>query len=219
MGSGAIARRVSSALLVLAACIPLSSRAPIDPEFKLRALRSAVVEYRARVGNLPSQLEQTCVLDSTLCRMEPSERWLRDAWGTTVRYEVGGGTYRIASAGPDRDFGTDDDLVLDAIRDSIIASRLAGCYELAASVARLGGGRLEFTTRLVRSGGYEIRSPLLVLGDTASVAEWYPVASDSLAARWIRIDRGVSLRARVSEGRISGRASGREVTGHAVTCD
>lgn len=217
--SVAYARCVSPVLLVLAACIPSSSRAPADPEFKLRALRAAVVEYRARVGDLPSTLEQTCMLDSTLCRMEPSERWLRDAWGTTVRFDVGAGTYRLASAGPDRSFGTNDDLVLDAMRDSLMASRLAGCYELAANVPRLGGSRLEFTMRLVRSGGYEIRSPLLVRGDTASIAEWYPVGGDSLAARWILIDRGVSLRAQVSDDRISGRTSGRQVTGHTVTCD
>lgn len=211
--------RAALAAITLAACVPQTSSAPVDPEFKLRALRAAVVEYRTRVGDLPATLEQICIFDPTLCRMETAERWFRDAWGTTVRYEGSAGSFRITSAGPDRGFDTEDDLLLDALRDSVLTSRMAGCYELDERVARLDGTRIELTTRSIRSGGYAIRSPLRVLGDTASLAEWYPVSDDSLAARWIRIDQGVSIRARISEGRLLGRAAGRVVRGQKIACD
>jgi hypothetical protein len=216
--AGRTSARELAVTLMLAVVVAGCSPEPADPGFKLRALRSAIVEYHARVGELPSTLEQTCALDSALCRLEPPDRWLRDSWGTLVRFESRGRSFRLTSAGPDRVASTADDLALDASEDSIRTARLAGCYVLAAPIAVLDARRIELTAQTVRSGGYAVRSPLLVHGDTAFLAEWYPIADDSLVARWIRIDRGIQLRARVREGTLDGRAASKPVTGRQVDC-
>lgn len=39
-----------------------------------------------------------------------------DSWGTGYRLEVRGQTLRVISAGPDRQFGTEDDLVVEGPR-------------------------------------------------------------------------------------------------------
>lgn len=44
----------------------------------------------------------------------PQERSRVDAWGTRYRAQVTAAELRVVSAGPDTEFGTDDDLVFDA---------------------------------------------------------------------------------------------------------
>ena len=45
---------------------------------------------------------------------EPSSRV--DAWGTRYQLEVSGATFRVISARPDGEFGTDDDLSIEGVR-------------------------------------------------------------------------------------------------------
>lgn len=210
---------VAAVVLLLIGSATACDHIPPDPAFKLRAIRAAVAEYHQRVGELPATLEHICLFDSSLCRLEPAETWLRDAWGTKVQFQSLGHTFRVASGGPDRRVGTVDDLMLDASFDSTTAAGLAGCYELREPPSRLGTPRLHLATRVVRSGGYEVRAPVEIGGDSAFIAEWYPLAKDSLLARWIRSGRGVELRAQVRDGQLVGRASGRAIEGRRVACD
>lgn len=61
--------------------------------------------------------------DLWLDRRYPQERSRMDAWGTRYRLEVRGETYRVISAGPDGEFGTEDDIVREGMRSSAIRRR------------------------------------------------------------------------------------------------
>jgi hypothetical protein len=49
--------------------------------------------------------------DEWLERRYPQESTRRDAWGTRFRLELIGDRFLVVSAGPDKEFGTDDDIV------------------------------------------------------------------------------------------------------------
>jgi hypothetical protein len=210
-----VTRLLFGATALLFAC----AQSDPDPWFKLRALHAGVAEFQARNGALPARLEDVCEQDPTVCRLDAAERWIRDQWGTPIRYSKLDSTYQLSSAGADRTFDTRDDMVFSAARDLEIASNLAGCYRIAPSVGALDSDRLHLTTMIARSGGYVVQSPRSVRGDSAFIAEWYPLRADSLLARWIRIDQGVTLRARVVDGRLRGRVGSRTVEGQAVECE
>ncbi len=48
--------------------------------------------------------------DAWMNQRYPQERSRQDAWGTRYRLEVRADRFLVVSAGPDRTFGTDDDL-------------------------------------------------------------------------------------------------------------
>jgi hypothetical protein len=52
-----------------------------------------------------------------LCRLD--KLLLRDEWGTPLRYRVRAAAPEISAAGPDRVFGTGDDIRLPTVGDSL----------------------------------------------------------------------------------------------------
>ncbi len=76
-------------------------------EVNLAGLAREVLAFAAGSEGLPERLED-------LRRSHPAAAALRDAWGRAFRYErLSDSSFRLASAGPDGDFGTDDDIVKD----------------------------------------------------------------------------------------------------------
>lgn len=64
-------------------------------------------------GDLPYRSGE---FDAWLDSRYPQPRSREDAWGTRYRLEVVGRTFRVIAAGPDGEFGTEDDLVLEGDR-------------------------------------------------------------------------------------------------------
>ncbi len=52
-------------------------------------------------------------------------RYLTDPWGQMFRYEAAETSFRIVSSGPDRSFGTPDDVIYDStVKDSVLSQPL-----------------------------------------------------------------------------------------------
>jgi type II secretory pathway pseudopilin PulG len=88
----------------------MESQRQQQASFQLMRILSHFSRYVLDHKQLPEELRDL-VKDSSV-RM--SERDLVDPWGTPIRYEITEPQpmwFRIGSAGPDRVFGTDDDLV------------------------------------------------------------------------------------------------------------
>ncbi len=66
-------------------------------------------------GGLPTARGE---FDAWLDRRYPQERSRHDAWGTRYRLEVTGESFRVIAAGPDGEFGTDDDIVREGVRQA-----------------------------------------------------------------------------------------------------
>ncbi|HEB95244.1 MAG TPA: hypothetical protein ENI96_02280 [Sedimenticola thiotaurini] len=92
---------------------PLVQAAPVDPALAATRRRQTVLVRSVKVwmieygfGFDPSQV--------TLKRVQQDlgldQDGMQDGWGTTFRYRPGDGRYTVVSAGPDRRFGSDDDL-------------------------------------------------------------------------------------------------------------
>lgn len=54
--------------------------------------------------------------DGWMDRRYPQESSREDAWGTRYRLQVRGDGFRVESAGPDGEFGTDDDIWREGVR-------------------------------------------------------------------------------------------------------
>lgn len=78
-------------------------------------LRTIVEDLERRVGasEFPTRPGE---FDAWLDSRYPQESSRMDAWGTRYQLEVTGFNFRVISAGPDREFGTDDDLVAEGVR-------------------------------------------------------------------------------------------------------
>jgi hypothetical protein len=72
------------------------------------AVRNALELYQADHDALPASLSE--LVPHYLREQRP------DCWGTPYRYLVGPGVIAVAAAGPDREFGTDDDITTYATR-------------------------------------------------------------------------------------------------------
>ncbi len=202
------------ALASLAACTSPRS----DSAFKLRAVHAGVAFYKAERGVLPPDLRTVCATNSSWCRLRPADEWILDEYGTPIRYVTHPDGYVLSAAGLDRHFGTRDDLDFDSREDWRRAQRMSGCYQLTPRIARLDSDTLELGESISRSGGYVIRAPIAIGTDTASHAEWYPVADDAFVASWVGAERGISLTARVTAGGLEGRVGDRTIGGRKVTC-
>ena len=75
-------------------------------QHRMRFYYRFIREYRRDHGRLPERLEQLLSPAGSL----PSEVNV-DAWGHSFLYTPRGEGYEIRSAGPDGNFGTDDDMV------------------------------------------------------------------------------------------------------------
>jgi hypothetical protein len=79
----------------------------------IRNLKAAVEMHYLDLGLYPASLKDLLENQADPAWRGPyisDAAMLTDAWGTPFRYEIVGGIPEITSAGPDRTFGTPDDL-------------------------------------------------------------------------------------------------------------
>lgn len=198
-------------LVQLTGCVANSSPRSLTP-YKLRALHSGVTLFRDAEGRLPAVLGDVCLRDARWCRLYAPDEWLRDGWGTAIRYSSGVSDYLLRSAGEDRTFGSADDVVFDSAEEGRLVSSMVGCYLLSARLRGVDSDTLRLSGTLSRSGGYVIESPF------DGIAEWYPQGPDSVTAAWIHIDRGVTLKAVVHGDSLRGKAGRATVSARRVGC-
>ena len=82
-------------------------------------LKAAVVAYNIEKGKYPSDLKSLVVAsgdDEPI--VEGGEGALYDPWGTEYKYEKKGKRFVVISAGPDGEFGGDDDIRSDVTKRS-----------------------------------------------------------------------------------------------------
>jgi len=76
-------------------------------ETNMATMEKALTLFTATQGQLPQNLKE--LFAARLFSGDPS-----DGWGTMPRYErLSDENYRLISAGPDRTFDTDDDIILE----------------------------------------------------------------------------------------------------------
>ncbi|MCW8908783.1 MAG: hypothetical protein OQL28_16205 [Sedimenticola sp.] len=86
---------------------------PVDPQLaqttsRLEALNRSIRIWMIQFGSgfNPEQV----TLDRLQRDLQIGDQEMLDGWGTALQYEPGEKVYQVISAGPDRQFGTDDDL-------------------------------------------------------------------------------------------------------------
>lgn len=88
-------------------------------ETSCRSIKEAVATYYMSKKKLPTSLTQLIEgTDDNPPILEGGEGVLIDPWDNEYKYEVRGKRYTILSAGPDGDFGTEDDISSDKINRS-----------------------------------------------------------------------------------------------------
>ncbi len=88
-------------------------------ETSCRSIKEAVATYYMSKKKLPTSLTQLIEgTDENPPILEGGEGVLIDPWDNEYKYEVRGKRYTILSAGPDGDFGTEDDISSDKINRS-----------------------------------------------------------------------------------------------------
>lgn len=99
--------------LILAGCLSATVMLwdGIRMSIGVSSLPQALEQLRSQQGEFPESLDALGI-----------PAWMQtDAWGTNFRYEQleDGDAWRITLAGPDRQFDTDDDIIIDSdMRDS-----------------------------------------------------------------------------------------------------
>jgi len=85
-----------------------------DTEHDLEIVGLTVLQYRRDRGSFPavnrdviSSIRGAGLMPAILSDVQPP---FSDRWGTEVTYEVAGDSVTLTSAGPDKAFGTDDDI-------------------------------------------------------------------------------------------------------------
>ncbi len=80
-------------------------------------IKNAVVNYNLQTKKYPSDLNALITADGDEEPvLEGGEGALEDPWGTEYQYERKGKRIAIISAGPDGEFGTEDDVRSDQIK-------------------------------------------------------------------------------------------------------
>lgn len=81
------------------------------------SLKDAVSTYMMKYKKLPSNLTQLIEgNDDNPPIVDGGEGVLIDPWDNEYKYEVHGKRFTISSAGPDGEFGTEDDISSDKVR-------------------------------------------------------------------------------------------------------
>jgi hypothetical protein len=76
-------------------------------QVNMATMENAIVTFIATEGEAPADLKT--LFAARLFSGDPS-----DGWGTPLKYErLSDSSYRLAAAGKDRTFGSDDDIVLE----------------------------------------------------------------------------------------------------------
>ena len=85
----------------------------------VQSLKNGIVSYQISYRKYPSSLKD--LVESKGDEepiMEGGEGALEDPWGTEYKYERKGSRIAVISAGPDGEFGTDDDIRSDRTKSS-----------------------------------------------------------------------------------------------------
>lgn len=85
-------------------------------------IKNAVTSYYLNYKKMPTSLNDLVTAkgeDEPI--IEGGEGALEDPWGETYKYEQKGKKFAIISAGPDGEFGTDDDIRSDKIQKTVKA--------------------------------------------------------------------------------------------------
>ena len=77
----------------------------------MRALSDALENFRADRGEFPA-LDDLVGLRELIPDFYPEDGMMEDAWGEAFRYRPQGEDYTITSTGPDREAGSQDDVIL-----------------------------------------------------------------------------------------------------------
>jgi type II secretion system protein G len=75
-------------------------------EMEMRGIIAAIYNYRLANYSLPSSLK--ILVDEGYIKSEA----LKDEWGTDYKFSLANNEITITSAGPDKKFGTKDDIVI-----------------------------------------------------------------------------------------------------------
>jgi hypothetical protein len=130
----ASARQARLVALIAALAILVVGIGCVDP----LARQAAIDKARAQTARLAEQLDQKTTETGTYIRVKDGEIQENDPWGTriTVVYSQGGiaETISVRSAGPDREFHTDDDITANAVSANLKGVG-AGIKEHAGEVA------------------------------------------------------------------------------------
>ena len=82
-------------------------------------IKGAVTSYYLKYKKYPTDLKDLVKEDSDgVAVLEGGEGALEDQWGSEFKYERKGSKITIISAGPDGEFGNDDDVRSDKIKKS-----------------------------------------------------------------------------------------------------
>lgn len=81
----------------------------------ISAISTQIDVFQLDTGRLPSSLDELINEPSGVSNwngpyIRGGSEALQDAWGTPFQYEREGNSYRISSAGPSQQMGTDDDI-------------------------------------------------------------------------------------------------------------
>jgi type II secretory pathway pseudopilin PulG len=117
------------AVAPLCGCSPHQGVVVVDRaiHFELAAMKQALEAYCVDVGHYPSAGQGLNALVANpgepqwrgpyLTGGRQSQTSFLDQWGSPLSYEYDQAHWRIRSAGPDRVFGTTDDIVVDLVGD------------------------------------------------------------------------------------------------------
>ena len=84
-------------------------------ESSVDAIKNACVPYEAKHGKLPRSMDDLCAEDADgVSEVEEKNRY--DPWDNEYKIEIKGKKVIVISAGPDGEFGTEDDIRSDRKR-------------------------------------------------------------------------------------------------------
>ena len=153
-------------------------------------LQRRLLAFHDRNGRFPSMLADVC--DATMggCVWLDSPSHIVDGWGIPVRYEPQESDYDLRSAGPDRRFGTGDDLVYSLAHERQRMRELAGCYRISLKIKALTVEVVKLDSVPVAPGHYGLAPPLPDLPERW----WVPEPGPRGNLTWTTHTQGLNLR-------------------------
>jgi hypothetical protein len=160
-------------------------------------LRRQIDAYHDSTSALPQALADLCPsFPRRYCDWMPGYFSFRDPWGRTFAYHLVGQEYELRSAGPDRRFGTTDDLVFRPSYEVRMVQQIAGCYRLLQhGWDRLQGDELRLES--VELSGNPVFRPVGKYRAHPSIGPmrpyWQPMGPDSIMVTWNDIHHSMNF--------------------------
>lgn len=163
------------------------------------------------IAALPVVLAATCrhdpavatlaVVDSVYAAPPSHEPAIRDGWGRPFQYRWMDSTKVLISPGPDGILGSADDLDFSPAKLAARARELMGCWQSDSINTPVGVLRTVVLSDSQRGAAPDFRA---VTNLRASDADWLPWGADSVVVRVLTGPQLTEIRARVSDGALSG---------------